>query len=784
MAWLGFVVGVLGSHLLTVFPPVALSAGLTGLGAVVWLLGCRPARPRVPWQQALLLAAVGLMYGCWQHQQQLDERFTEAWLSTSLPAQLQVVGLPREQNGRQQVDARLLLEGQTERRVVSVWPAGHPPLRVGERWQAEVRLSSLRGLANFHGFDNERLAWSRAWAARAEVRDPVRLVSEPTPWHWEAKVNQWRDHWRQAMTAMLEGKTWGPVLVALALGDQAGVQREHWELFRHTGITHLISISGIHVTMLALMVAAAVSWGWRRCAWRGVCLAEWLPAQWAAASVGLVIAALYCMLAGWGVPAQRTWLMLAIMALGQWGQHPLTFWQRWWMAAAVIVMLDPAAVLGVGFWLSFGAVALLIWSSAGRWRKSAESRWLRCVSWLKQAAQMQLAISVGMIPLSIVFFNQVSWISPVANALAIPLMTWVITPLSLLGLCLLMVGAPDAWVLACLTLAHDGCTLQMQGLSRLADLPGASMDWPQVHRLALLPVCCGVLIVLAPRGAIPRHWGLALMLGVLIPAAPRLATGEWELVALDVGQGSALVLRYQGGALLFDTGPGSSSGWTAAETVLLPHLRGEGIQRLDALIVSHEDQDHAAGIETVLAAVPVDQAYSSFPVQQEGRGWQRCQAGQRWVKAGLEFRFLHPDATSLARFGQAGDRPNARSCVLEVSGPYHRLVFTGDIGQQEERTLLAAGIEPADVVVAAHHGSRSSSSSAWVRQMQAKIVLVQAGYRNRYGHPHPMVVSRWQASGAWVYRSDQHGAVRLHSSASGLRLVSRRQGQPRYWRSR
>ena len=784
MVWFGFVLGVLLSHLPSAFPPVFVSAGVTLLGAGVWLLSRRPACPRPRWQQAFLLAGVGLAYGCWQHQQHLDQRLSEPWMKQPIAAQLQVIGLPRLLDERQQVDALLSVEGRPRIRVLAYWPAGHPRLQVGEHWQAQVRLSSLRGLANFHGFDGERLAWSRGWQARADIRDPAPLAAAPGAWSWEAMVNRWRDHWRQAMWAQLEGKTWAAVVVALALGDQAGVRREDWDLFQQTGITHLISISGIHVTMLALMAAGAVSWTWRRCRWRDVRPAEKLPAQWVAAGVGLVVAALYCMLAGWGVPAQRTWLMLAIMVVGQWGHRSLSFWQRWVMAAAAIVALDPAAVLAVGFWLSFGAVALLLWSGAGRWRKPAAGKLGPWPSRLGQAAYFQLAVTLGMLPLGIVFFNQVSWISPLANAVAIPVMTWLITPLSLLSLCLLMVNAPEAWAQYGLSLANGICDAQMRLLALMARMPGASQDWPQMHPLAVLPALLGVIIALAPRGGIPRRWGLCLMMSLLIPASNRLSEGEWELVALDVGQGSALVLRYEDGVLVFDTGPASRSGWSAGQGVLLPHFKGEGIRRLNYVVVSHEDQDHASGIPVLSDALPIERAYSSFPVQGPDGLWQLCEAGLSWSAGGLHFRFLHPDAAQLARVGEKGDSPNARSCVLDVTGKHHRLVLTGDIGRQQEEALLDAGIEPADVVIAAHHGSRSSSSAAWVRRMRARLVIVQAGYGNRYGHPHPLVLARWQASGAQIYRTDLHGALRLRSSSSGLALTARRQQQSRYWRDR
>ncbi len=632
---------------------------------------------------------------------------------------------------------------------------GGPPeeLRAGQRWRLTLRLRQPHGSFNPHGFDLELWLFEQGIRAGGSVRAVAGAVNDKLADEVAYPVERERQWLRDAIYRQVPDGAAAGVLAALVIGDQAAIDREGWDLFRITGVAHLMSISGLHVTMFAWLAGAAVGWLWRR----SPRLMQRCPAPTAGRWGGLVLAAAYALLAGWGVPAQRTvWMIGVVVLLRSLGlRWPLPLVLL--VAAVVVTALDPWALLQAGFWLSFMAVGLLMTSEpAGALALEAPAaapqptRWKRLLASVRSGLRTQLIATIGLAPLSMLFFQQISIVGFVANLLAIPLVTLVITPLGLLGVLL-----PPLWTVA---------GWLVQGLSWFLQVLAA---WPlAVWTAAAAPpwaAACGLLA--AVLAVLPLPWrlrlcSLPLMLPLLWPAVPWPEQGQFELVAVDVGQGTAVLLRTRSRLLVYDAGPTYSPDADAGGRVLLPLLRARGERQVDLLMLSHRDTDHVGGAASLMAGLPVRAISSSLvdehPLLQRGLPHRRCAAGQAWVWDGVQFEVLHP----LPDAPLAGIKPNALSCVLRVQGAAGSLLLTGDIEAAQEAALLqraAAGLK-SDVLLVPHHGSRTSSTAGFLEAVAPRTAVAQAAYRSRFGHPAPDVEARYRDRGIVFLRSDRCGA--------------------------
>jgi competence protein ComEC len=778
--------------------PGGVPAAAVAFAAGVGLLQEQAALPALPWVYALLAGAFGVLLaagsdGRWRApagwlwlpvicgagymlaafwaDARLREQLDPAWEGrdarvTGVIAQLPQVG-ERGVRFLFEIDRVATPSADLPARVSLTWYAEEqapPALRPGQRWTLTVRLRRPHGTANPFGFDAEAWMLERGIRATGYVRQQpgplllTQMVHRPDLW-----IERARSAARERILRTLPDEPQAGVLAALAIGDQQAIGAEQWSVFTRTGVNHLMSISGLHITMLAALAFAVVVRGWPRVP--GAALR--VPAQRAAAWAGLAVGLLYALIAGFEVPAQRTVLMLAVVALALAAGRPVRSIDVLAVALIAVLALDPWAILAPGFWLSFGAVAMLLHIGATRVEGEGMLR-----SW----ARVQWAITLGLVPLLLGLFQQVSVVSPLANALAIPLVSLAVVPLALAGTLL-----PIDLALLLAARLMQGCYVFLGWLDAL---PAAVWEQHAPPWWSVAVALAGALWLLAPRGVPARWTGVFAFLPMFLVPAARPAPGELWADVLDVGQGLAVVVRTHGHALLFDAGTAFSADFDSGARIIVPHLRGVGVRALDAFVVSHDDIDHTGGVRSVLGALPVRTVLTSLPAGdarlQRAGVVEHCVRGRQWSWDGVSFTVLHPAADS---YNRDGVKDNDRSCVLHVRSAAGSLLITGDVERASEAQLLAAapGALRSDVLIAPHHGSRTSSGANFLAAVAPRIAVFTVGYRNRFGHPAPDVLERYVALGARIQRSDADGAVLLRFGSGQLSAQGWRRLRPRYW---
>lgn len=628
-------------------------------------------------------------------------------------------------------------------------------LRAGERWQFRVRLRAPRGLRNPGGGDGERHALVQRLAATGYIRHP-----EYSARRLEGAGGL--QGWRELMSARIGQHVQSDssrFLRALALGDTRGLREDDWRTLRASGLTHLIAISGFHVGIVAAAMAALAGGLWR-------VFPGWsrrVPRPVAMGVCALFAAIGYAALAGFALPTVRTVLMMGVWALARLSRRPTSVGHALGLAVLAVLLADPLSPLAAGFWLSFAGVAWLAWCLPA----SGEHHWLRGF------LSAQAVATIGLLPLSVVLFDQASLAGPFVNVVAIPWWSLVVVPLSLSGLALeacfagagTVVWRAAAW---CFDLTWPAFVHAAESRFALWWLP-ESPQW------ALPLALGGAFWMLMPRGTPGKWLALCLWCPLLVPDTDPPAHGEVQLAVIDVGQGLSVLARTQHHALLYDMGPAVRDGFDAGERAVVPTLRALGIRRVDRAIVSHGDNDHAGGLGSVIEVLPPKQVFA--PQGMPGPApTHPCRAGDFWQWDGVHFQLLHPGR----HFPYLG---NESSCVLRIETIHGAALLTGDIGDVVERMLVREqpGRVRADVVLAAHHGSGGSSDPAFVAATGARLALVSSGYGNRFGHPKPWIRERWANRGAEVLNTADSGALQVWIGKEGLQVRERRHARPRLW---
>ena len=636
------------------------------------------------------------------------------------------------------------------------WSQNAAPVKAGQRWRLHVSLKRPHGFFNPGGMDYELWLFSQGIKATGYVRANAenRLLAEAAP-----SLAAWRQSVFDRLTQALAGRDLAGVVVALTMGEESAISPAQWEVLRRTGTAHLVAVSGSHISL----IAGLVYWiALRACVGLGVMRRS---PQAIAAVLAFLAAWVYTALADFAVPAQRALAMIFIATAGAASQRNVRPVSTLSLALLAVVFCDPLAVLSAGFWLSYGAVALILLAVCGRLRPSG---------WWLETWKVNWAACLGLAPLLLFFFQQVSLVSPVANLLAVPVIGVLLTPLCLFGALLLGVHPPTGeWVLRLAETLLQSFWMVLQWLS---DWSWA--QWAQASPPAwTLPFALvGAALLLAPKG-IPARWlGFVLLIPALGNHPQPPAAGHFRLSLLDVGQGLAATVQTLNHTLVFDTGPRFGKTFDTGAAVIEPFLRQQGVETIDKLVVSHGDNDHIGGAASLLSGFSVGQTLSSVPTRLPSAHAIACIAGQRWEWDGVYFDMLSP-------FGGVGSG-NDNSCVLRVSASSGSALLTGDIERDAERQLVehyGAALKT-DILVAPHHGSNTSSSAAFLAQVLPAYVLIPAGYLNRYHFPHPDVLRRYRAVGAEVFNSASDGMLSVEPGVFAPQ--SYRKAEGKYWNAR
>ena len=782
---------------------------------------------------ASVLIAVGFAaagYASLKAQQSLDARLPQALDRQSLRLEVVVMDLPTQdlRSLRFEVEVRSAHkthEGFDQevanfpKRGVVHWyrasasddslasqePLAPVMVAPGEIWSLQARVRQPAGTLNPGGFDYEAWMLEKGLSFNATVqqgkkhREPRKIADTSG---FQISIDQLRDRIRKRIDQALPNWESRHVLAALVVGDQRAIAAADWAVFQRTGVSHLMSISGLHVTMLAALFGWLGSALWRLLSRTRLAVGLWIPAQSVGALFAIFAAITYALLAGFAIPAQRTAWMVTVVSGAKLFGVQANPWAVLSIALCVVLVSDPMAVLAPGFWLSFMAVGFLFTLPDLQQRNYQKTRIEKAIAMIRAAGHAQLAITFGLLPVTVLMFQQIVLVGPLANAVAIPVVSYLVTPFAMAGFVFAeffhteVVLIATAWAQQSLHAFLVWCS----------GLEFAALDWPSPGVVRTVIASVGMVIALG--AVIPkayagfRHlgWlGLAALWGVA-PAPP--AFGDMALTLIDVGQGTSVLIRTQNHVLLYDTGPTMGSADAGARMVM-PALRRKGIRAIDQLMVSHADSDHAGGLASIAELITVKELRTSWPSELTLSPTQRnpglvampCTAGQSWQWDGVQFEVLHPVGNEplyppliepvfdylpqpWPRQLPKPDR-NAESCVLRVQDSHGASVLlTGDIPVKKEQTL---SLLPVQVLMAPHHGSKTSTGDDLLAATLPQLVFTQSGYKNRFGHPHAEVLGRLQAKGLQLLRTDLQGAIEIEWRKGERFIEDFWQQNRRYW---
>ena len=691
--------------------------------------------------QFLLVSCCAFVFSVWQAQHRLAWQLPKQLENKAITVQGMIVSLPT--NNRLYAHFIFALKKMAGKKVANIkislnWYGKYPVLRVGDVWHLIVKLKNIHGFVNPGGFDYTRYMLQKNIRAKGYVKPSILNHLFASRWYLEP-IARWREYLAGIINKLLPHSPYRPMITALVVGQKSGLQATQWQVLQRTGTNHLLVIAGLHIGMVAGLVFFIFNYLWRL----NARLLLIVPAKQIAVIMSLFSAFFYSVLAGFSIPTQRALVMMAIFTLAMIRRRYLPLGLGLAYALLSVLILHPLAILSFGFWLSFTAVGIIFYTiSACLHLHGIWQIWGR----------LQVALSVGLLPATLLFFQNASLIAPIANLIVIPIVGFLVVPFSLLAVFMHFISFTIShWLLH---LAVLFLTIAWHILAWLAAQPLLSWQQAVYSQWSLVAACFGILLLLAPRGFSMRYLGIFWCLPLFFAKLQYLPLKTVKFTLLDVGQGLASVVQTAHHVLIFDTGAKFSDNFGMGTAVVVPFLRSQNIRKIDTLVISHGDNDHIGGAAAILKAMPVQQIMTSVPERFMRQGVQLCLTGRHWQWDGVSFRFLYPNREHL-------HLDNNSSCVLRISVGQQHLLLTGDIEQPVEQFLLAheAKFLPAQVLVAPHHGSKTSSSQAFLKQVQPRYVLYPVGYLNRFHFPSSSVVARYRAIGAQAFSTASSGAI-------------------------
>ena len=644
------------------------------------------------------------------------------------------------------------------------WFQGQQIINAGENWQLLVRLKRPSGFMNPGGFDYEKWLFTERILATGYIRKSEHLNKRlaEAPW-WS--INYWRQLIHEKIQSNVINKSSAAVLSALTVAVRNSLDDQQWQLLQQTGTSHLVAISGLHIAVVAGFAFFPVMLIWRL--FPG--LNEKVPLRIMGGVLGVLFALVYAMLAGFTLPTQRALLMVVI---GMWGLVSRRNYDASTILALALIgvlLIDPLAAMTISFWLSFLAVALILIFLKRQIQKPRFA-----------IIKLQLLLSLAMLPLTLLFFGTASLTSPVANLFAIPWVSLVVVPLSLIALILMPFSAVLSDQL--FSIAAMAIDYLFKGLAYLAESPLANLHPAEIPATYLVAAFTGLLFLLLPKGFPARWLGLVLIVPAFLFNPEKPQQDSFSYTLLDVGQGMASVVQTAEHTLVYDTGTRVSDSFDVGKLVLVPYLRAKGIREVDSLIVSHEDNDHRGGARYLVDTLEVNTILSSDTTILSGNQVEACVKGMQWQWDGVDFEILSPPELHSESYPESD---NNRSCVLRVSNQHHSLLLTADIQRISEEKLIENYPDKlaSEVVTVPHHGSKTSSSIEFIESVSPKVGLIPAGYRSRFGHPKPEIIERYETAGVKLLDTVNDGAIRLDFpvDATALKIHSYRKQNSGFW---
>ena len=704
---------------------------------------------------------IGLLWAVLFAMQRLDDRLPTTLESIEIPVTGVITDLPDLTKQRSTFDFKITQSPfKLPHKIRLSWYYPDQTIKSGQKWSFVVKLKRPHGSLNPGGFDYEKYLFSQGVGATGYIRTQTKplLLGRVSGWF---SIAVWRQTIADDLTQLLQGNSSLGLIKALTIGDGSDISKTKWDIFRKTGTTHLVVISGSHVGLLA-----GLAYLWVLKLWARFGYLKWAP-QTIAAISAIIVATLYSGLAGFSVPTQRALVMLSVWMLSVILQRNTKPYNTLALSLFAVLAYDPLAVLSVGFWLSYLAVGLIVYVISGRLGKH---------NTVIEMLKINAATSLGLSPLLLIYFQQISVISPIANFIAVPLISFLSVPLALLGVATM---ALSPWLAMQLFQITDGSLqILMVFLNTCAQLPMALYTHAQPPFWSLLFTVPAVLILLAPVGMPYRYLSVLLFLPMFASTADKPAAGSIKLTVLDVGQALSIVIQTQQHSLIFDAGSKYSEDSDAGISTLLPFLRYEGINTVDTLMISHADSDHIGGAASLIKGIPVKAVLTTAMRQLQDYQPIKCEAGQTWEWDAVTFRVLAP-ITELSS-------ENDNACVLQIKTLTTSYLLPSDIEAEAETALMTnyGQALKSDVLIAPHHGSKTSSTPAYLTVVYPKVILISAGYLSKFGHPHPDVTRRYQQQGIEWFNTAEQGALTITEPNDHWQIDAMRTTEGKYWNNK
>lgn len=615
--------------------------------------------------------------------------------------------------------------------------------KVGEKWKLTLKLKRPRAYANPGSFDTERHFFQNRLHAKGSVISSYRSQAYTALKLEDSFLNhpldRLRARIREIFSEHLKGRAMGGLITALVVGIQDDITEDQWAVFRNTGTAHLMAISGLHVGLVAGFAFLSIMMLW-------ACLPSKylkIPAPWIGAVGALTTALVYALLAGFSIPTQRSLVMVTLLMLGFLSKRIISGWRSYCLALGLILIWDPLSTLTVGFWLSFGAVGVILYGMGGRlkpgglWWKWGRAQWV---------------VFLGLIPISLAAFQQMSLVAPLANIIAIPWVSVLVVPLSLVGSFCTICSIPMGEVI--IKAAEQLLTWLWPFLEWLSHVPRATWMNAEATPLTLGLAFVGILLLLAPRGFPGKSIGIFWLLPLFLIQSPIIPTGAARLTVLDVGQGLSTVIETRNHTLVFDTGPKLNTHFDTGDRVVVPFLATRGRSHIDTLIISHGDNDHMGGAQSILKQLKVSEILTSEPQLFPDQSPKACWVGQQWQWDDVHFEIIHPDSTHTKK-------RNDHSCVLRVQAGKQSVLITGDIEAKSEKKIILREREKikSNILIVPHHGSQTSSCPEFIQAVSPSYAIIPVGYKNQYGHPKQNIVERYQQANIKLLNTINDGAI-------------------------